>query len=888
MPAAAYNPPTSMPLAAGTRLGRYEIVSALGAGGMGEVYRARDSTLARDVALKMLPDAVARNPDRLARFEREARVLASLSHAHIAQVHGFEDHGGVRVLVMELVEGSTLAERLARGALPLRESLEIGRQIADALLAAHDQGIVHRDLKPANVVLASNGTAKVLDFGLAKTGSGLALDPSESGAATRATMMTEPGMVLGTASYMSPEQAMGADADRRTDVWAFGCVLYEMLTARRAFDGTASAEILAAVLKQEPDWTRLPASTPPGIRRLLRRSLQKDPRARLRDMGDARLEIDEVLSGATAEQTVPVDRSGRRPRLTAAIVALVAVASALGGFVLRRSGVVPAEARLEMTTPPSRDASVALSPDGRTVVFVALSGNEQQLWMRPLASSVAQPLAGTERGTAPFWKPDGRSIGFWADTQLRRLDLDDGTVRTIVKVVEVPMGASWNTDGTIVLALRPGVPIMKVADTGGEPTAVTRFEASRHSGYRAPAFLPDGRHFLFYATGTPEARGVHLGDLEQPDAIRLFEADGPAAYAATGHLLFLREGKLLAQAFDVNRLQMDGSPFVVAEAVPARTTLSSSPAGPIVYRSPPPDSGERQLTWLDRSGGEIQKEVYADGSAMGPSLSPDGRYVGVFRFVNGNMDLWSYDRVRTLWERVTEHPSDDIYTLWSRDGTRIAFASNRGGRLDLYWKLRTSPAGQDEELLLSTPEAKWPMDLSRDGRYLLYTSLNPETGPDIYAWPLEEERKASAIVRTEHAEQLPQLSPDGRWLAYQSNRTGRFEVYLRPFPGPGTDVRVTAEGGTQPRWNPTGAELFYIAPNDDLTAVPLVFTEKGQRVEPGGHVRLFATTVGSTAPNTNRHQYAVSPDGQSFVLNAVVGATSASPVTVLLNWRPMP
>jgi WD40 repeat protein len=331
-----------------------------------------------------------------------------------------------------------------------------------------------------------------------------------------------------------------------------------------------------------------------------------------------------------------------------------------------------------------------------------------------------------------------------------------------------------------------------------------------------------------------------------------------------------------------------GNAFPVADSVAARTTVSSSPAGPIAYRSPPPDNRQRQLLWVSRSGAEIQKEGYLDGAAMGPSLSPDGRYAGVFRFVDGNMDLWSYDRIRRIWDRMTVHPSDDIYTLWSRDGTSIAFASNREGRLDLYWKRRTTPAGQDEELLLSTPETKWPMDLSHDGRFLLFTTLNTETGPDIWALSLQGERKEFAVVRTEHADQLPQLSPDGKWLAYQSNRTGRFEVYLRPFPGPGTDVPVTADGGTQPRWNPTGGELFYIAPDDYLTAVPLVFTEQGQRVEPGSPVPLFFTTVGSTAPNTNRHQYAVTPDGQSFLLNAVVGATNASPIAVMLNWKPEP
>ncbi len=867
----------------GRQIGAYKVVSLLGIGGMGEVYRARDTKLGRDVALKVLPRASAGDAQRLARFEREARVLASLNHPHIGAIYGVEESGDVRGLILELVEGPTLADRIARGRLSLHESLRIAGQIAEALEAAHEKGIIHRDLKPDNIKVTADDNVKVLDFGLAtvRDVGGATLDLS-----TAPTLMrTTPGMILGTAPYMSPEQANGREADRTSDVWAFGCVLYEMLTGRRAFDGGTAGEILAGVLKTDPDWHQLPAGTPEGIRRLLRRSLQKDQKSRLRDIRDARLEIDDVEGGTPQDGPVVEISSRRRERLAwaSALAVLTLIAATAGLWALRPSRAAP-ELRLEINTPPTGDPSLAMSPDGMRIVFAARSAGQSQLWLRSLDSSLMQPLAGTERASSPFWSPDSRSIGFYADNKLKRMDVDGGSVRTLVSDVPSLLGGAWNTDGTIVFSSNPGRPLVRISAEGGEPSATTRFESPQQRSHSSPQFLPDGRHFLFFVTGSPEARGVYIGQLDKLDTTRLFDADAPAAYAATRHLLFVRAGKLFAQNFDPDRLELRREPFSIAEHVTDRTTLSTSAAGPIAYRTPSSDSGQRQLVWVDRSGREIERVVYPDTQSQGPSLSRDGRRVAVFRHANGNTDIWSYETGRRAWDRITFDSGDDIFPLWSPDGRRIVFGSRRG-EMNLYQKLLSAPPGS-EELLLSTPQPTFAMDWSADARFLLYDSLAPTRGWDIWALPLEGDRTPFEVVQTDFNERLAQFSPDGTWIAYQSDKTGRFEIYVRPFPGPGGDSRVSLDGGAQVRWNPNGKELFYVAPDDQLMAVPIRFPADGGSGDPGTPVRLFATNVGSTAINTNRQQYVVSPDGQSFVMNSVVGEASTSPITVILNWTP--
>ena len=877
-----------MALILGMRLGPYEIQSPLGAGGMGEVYKANNTRLDRVVAIKVLPGHVAADPQLRERFDREARAISSLNHPHVCALYDVGSQDGIDFLVMEYLDGETLADRLARRAgvsgpagLPLAEALQFARQMADALEAAHDKGIVHRDLKPSNVAITSDGHVKVLDFGLAKVHAGAGARTDLSNSPT--IMATTPGMIVGTAAYMAPEQAKGGEADRASDVWAFGCVLYEMLTGRRAFEGDTVSEIVANVLKTEPDWQRLPAGTPTGIRRLLRRCLQKDQKLRVRDIRDARLELGDAQSATPESNRTTGVQPERRERLAWALTLLMAiVVGVLGVRALRPAPIAP-ETHLEISTPPTSDPSLAISPDGLQVVFVARSTGQSQLWLRSLDTPMARPLAGTEGGSSPFWSPDNRSIGFFADAKLKRMDLGDGSMQTLMSAAN-GLGGAWNDDGTMILSTNPGTPILRIPAEGGEPTTVTRFESPRQRSHSSPQFLPDDRHFLFFVTGSREARGVYVGQLDSLESKRLFDADTPAVYGS-GQLLFVREGKLLAQRFDLDRLDVSGDAFPLAEQVNVGTAVSASAAGPIVYRTLSADSGQRQLVWADRSGRETEKVVYPDSSSPGPSLSHDGRRVAVFRYADGNMDIWACDTTRRAWDRLTFDSGDDIFPLWSPDDSSIVFGSNRkSGRMHLYRKRLGAPPGGEEELL-STPEPMFPMDWSGDGRVLLYDSVNPKSGMDIWALPLEGARTPFEVVHTEFNERLGQFSPDGKWIAYQSDKTGRFEIYLQPFPGQGGEVPVSSDGGTQVRWNPRGTELFYVAADGRLMRVPLSVASNGA-LEPGTALGLSGTDMGGAAPNTNRHMYMVAPDGQSFVMNAAPEEAVVSPITVILNWKP--
>ena len=879
-----------MALAPHVRLGPYEILSPLGAGGMGEVYKANDTRLNRVVAIKVMRGHMGADSQLRERFDREAKAISSLNHPHICALYDVGSQDGIDFLVMEYLDGETLADRIARDPLSVAESLQIARQIAEALEAAHETGIVHRDLKPANVTISHGDHVKVLDFGLAKmrASAGGELDLSNS----PTEMRTTAGVILGTAAYMSPEQTKGKEADRASDVWAFGCVLYEMLTGHRAFMGDTASEIIASVLRTEPDWHQLPAETPEGIRRLLRRSLQKDQKLRFRDMRDARLEIDEARRSTAdhAAIAVPAERPRRRGTWiawTSALASVLVVAAVLGAWALRQTPLPP-QLFLEITTPPGRDTSVAISPDGLKVVFAAGAGGQPQLWLRSLDSPVARPLPGTERGSRPFWSPNSRSIGFLADTRLKRVDIDGGSARTLALGIPVALGGTWNNTGTILFANNPGGPLFRVSDQGGEVTAITKVEAPQQRGHLSPQFLPDGQHFVYFVTGSPEVRGVYVGQLDGSDPKRLFDSDVPAVYDGRGHLLLIREGKLLAQGFDPERREPRGDPYAIADQVTEYTMLSASAAGAIAYRTASPEIGQRQFVWVDRSGRETDKVVYADTAALGPALSHDGRRIAIYSYRNGNMDIWSYEAGRRAWDRITFGAGDDIYPLWSPDDTSLVSGSVRTTNfVDLYRRQLRAPEAS-EELLLATPEAKFPTDWSADGRFLLYEVLSTKRGMDLWALPMDGTRKAFAVVQTDFNEGLGQFSPDGKWVAYQSDRTGRAEVYLRPFPGPGADVPVSVDGGAQVRWNSNGKELFYIATDYRLMAVPIRFLPDGFTAESGTPLPLFATTLGNPGGPVNRQLYVVAPGGQSFVMNSAVGEGNASPITVLLNWNPQP
>jgi Tol biopolymer transport system component len=698
--------------------------------------------------------------------------------------------------------------------------------------------------------------------------------------------MTELGMILGTTAYMSPEQARGEAVDGRTDIWAFGCVVYEMITGRRAFDGRSTTDVLAAVIKTEPDWRALPDDTPDAVRRLLNRCLRKDVQRRLRSIADARLDLDDARV-AVPQATGSVNRSWAS-YVTAAALALTA--GAVGMWALRPQPM-PAELRLEISAPLSGYPSVSVSPDGRVVAYRAKAGGRDQVWLRPLADSRATPIAGTENAYGPsFWSPDGRSIGFFADAKLKRVNLDDGSIQIVAPTAPAPLGGSWNRQGVILFSSNPGSPLWRVEATGGEPIAASRFDA-RHGSHVSPVFLPDDRHFLFFISAPAADRGVHLGRLDSLESRRLLATDGPAVFApAAGRLIFQRGRRILQQPFDPVRLELSGSaePFTDEDQpgglmVLGGVILAASEAGPIVYRSLPEDGGQRELTWFGPDGSELKRVSYPDTMSLGPALSHDGRRIGVFRSTDNNVDIWSYDVERGTWDRMTEHPGDDIYPLWSFDGRSLVFTSRRG-TADLFIRPLSSPLGS-EQMLLSSERPKFPTDWSRDGRYVLFNVIDPETGPDIQAVPVNDKRTPVDVVRTSFDERHAVFSRDGRWIAYQSNRTGRFEIYVRPFPGPGADVPVSTNGGEQARWHPDGTELFYIAADDALMAVPIsVHPDRG--IVAGEPKRLFMTAVGSTAPNTNRHQWMITPDGRSFVMNTRPQQSSALPIHVVLNWRP--
>src|SRR5262245_13919267 len=872
----------------GTHLGPYEIVSAIGAGGMGEVYRATDTNLGRVVAIKVLPEAFAQDPERVARFEREAKTLASLNHPNIAIIHGLEKSRGICALVMELVEGEDLSQRIARGPIPIDEALPIARQIADALEAAHEQGVIHRDLKPANIKVRPDGTVKVLDFGLAKLAelSAVSTNPSLlslSPTITSPALMTGVGTLLGTAAYMSPEQAKGKEVDRTADVWAFGCVLYEMLSGRSAFAGGTVSEVLAEILKTEPDWSRLPAATPDPVRRLLRRALCKERKHRLQHIGDARIELEDAQGGQDAPH---VQRAPTRRGWIAwtAVVVLTLIAVGLGVRGFRPDPLPPREVRLEVTTPPAANpTSFAISPDGQAIVFEGTTQGRTQLWLRALNEVTPAGLAGTDGAAAPFWSPDGRSIGFFADGKLKRLDLNGRSVQTLAKAV-LGYGGRWNHDGAIRFAQAVS-PIRRISQKGGDPVAVTRL-SPQQTALAFPQFLPDGRHFLYFALGSGDARGVYVGQIDGVESRRLFDADGPARYTSSGHLLFARQATLIAQPFDPAHIQLTGNSFPFVEHFAMefdQAAVSTSPAGPIAYRRAV--DARRQLVWLDRSGRELSRIADQGGTIFNLAASPDGQQLAVQRFVSGTPnDIWLLQLERGTFVRFTSNPWDEVRPLWSPDGSRIVFGSGRRGPIELVWKSVTG--GEDEEPLVTSPSyVKSAMDWSPDGKFLLYRIADPKSGFDLWALPMVGERKPFPVVQTDFDEREAQFSPDGKWIAYQSNESGRFEVYVRPFPGPGRTWAVSTQGGSQVRWRADGRELFYLALDGRLMAVSLRLAADDRTVDADPPVPLFATRVGAAVDPINGHQYIASGDGQRFLMNMVTDEATSAPIVVILNMK---
>jgi serine/threonine protein kinase len=891
----------------GTRLAQYEITSHLGSGGMGDVYQAADTRLGRNVALKFLPEAFAGDADRVARFEREARVLAALNHPNIAAIYGLEESGGRKFLIMELVPGETLAQRIARGAIPLDESLSIASQIADALEAAHESGVVHRDLKPANVKLTADGRVKVLDFGLAK----MIQESSSANLSNAPTMATAstPGAILGTAAYMSPEQARGKPTDARSDIWAFGVVLYEMVTGARLFDGETISDTLAAVLTREPDISRAPAK----VQWVLRRCLVKDPKRRLRAIGEAMAWLEVPAPQENQGSSATTGGSRRKERVLLGTLAVFVLLAVLAIALVRRPAATPqraSEVRLEINTPPTSDAiSFAISPDGKTIVFSASSEGRSQLWIRPIDSLTARPLEGTTFGRFPFWSPDSRSIAFFAEGKLKRINIDGTSPQTLASAPGSFCAGAWNREGVILFTPIPVGPILQVSASGGDAVPATAIDAAAADDtHWGPRFLPDGQHFLYYtAEKSSGGNSVYVGQLGRPEFHqKLLDADATALYVSD-HVLFIRQGRLFAQKFDATRLELSGDPIPIAEGVAygaPMAAMSASDNGIIVYRrGQKVDGGDQsQFAWFDRSGREIEKIGNA-GDISTPSLSPDGRWLAVFGLADRSINIWLLDLLRNgVATRFTLSEGADVFPVWSPDGNRIAFASTRKGRHDLY--IRPFAASGNEDVLFADAQDKFPSDWSSDGKFLVFSSIDPKTFHDIWALPINEAREAQGrqaaavinatartpipIVQTRFPEFAAQFSPDGKWIVFQSDESGRFEIYAQPFPGPGARVKISTNGGAQPRWRHDGNELFYIALDGKLMAVPVKSynpASAGLSPDAGTPAPLFQTRISNGIVTLDGHQYVVAQNGQRFLINTLPPDTT-TPITVILNWRP--
>jgi hypothetical protein len=837
-------------LISGTRVGVYEVTAPIGEGGMGQVYRARDTKLNRDVALKILPDAFASDPDRLARFTREAQTLASLNHSNIGTIYGIEESGDVRALVMELVEGEDLSMRIARGAIPLDETVPIARQITDALEAAHEHGIIHRDLKPANIKLRPDGTVKVLDFGLAK-----AMEPASAmsvNAMTSPTLSihaTQAGIILGTAAYMSPEQAVGKPVDKRSDLWALGVVLMEMLTGRPVFTGETVSHVLAAVLRAEPDWSALPANTPTPIRRLLRRCLEKDRKRRLADAADARLEIDDALAPIGDASTVRVampEAAWRRALPWASTGALAAgLAVVLGLWAPWRPAATPRITRMTITpsgpaalTITGVDRDLALSPDGTHVVYVGNSGT--QLLVRALEALEPVAIASGNNLGGPFVSPDGQWVGFFENvTTLRKVAITGGPAITLTSVDGIPRGATWATDDTIIFATsNPATGLQRVSAAGGTPEVLTRPDrAQSEANHLWPEVLSGSRAVLFTITsqtGGLETAQVAARDLRTGTQKVLLRGGSHGRYVASGlarrslgevgHLVYVAAGTLRAIPFDPTRLETHGTPLPV---LPRLITtpygagdFAVATDGTFVYADAPGNlaANARTLVWVDRTGKE--EPIAAPPRAyQHPRLSPDGTRVALFSLDQEN-DLWIWDLRRARLTRLTLDPSQDFFPLWTPNGKRIVFTSNRGGQNNLWWQ--AADGNGTAERLTTSSNTRLVTGITPDGTVVLFFEVTPTMGRDLMQLALDGTRRVTPLLQTKFDELNGIVSPDGRWLAYESNSSGSFEIYVQPFPNVGGGQRqVSTAGGRQPLWARSGKELFYVGGNGALLRVPV-------------------------------------------------------------------
>jgi len=876
-----------MTLSAGTRLGPYEILSPLGAGGMGEVYSARDTRLERTVAVKILPSHLAASTDLRARFEREARTVSSLNHPHICTLFDVGQESGTDYLVMEHLEGETLEGRLLKGPLPLEQALRHGIEITDALDKAHRQGVIHRDLKPGNVMLTKSG-AKLLDFGLAKTTASAGAE-AVSTLPTQERPLTEAGTLLGTFQYMAPEQLEGREADARSDLFAFGAVLYEMVTGRKAFEGKSRASLISAIMSSEPPpIAAVQPMTPPALDRLVRHCLAKDPEDRWQSAHDVMAELRWIAEGGSqAGLPAPVAARRRgRERWAWTLVALLGMgAAAAAGALLTRRGETPGPTRFVVAGPVGL-ATLSwprLSPDGRTLAFLGSdAAGKTAIWARPLGSFDAYELAGTEGARRPFWSPDSRYLAFTVGDQLKKIAIAGGPPLLICEAKGGADGA-WGKSDVILFDGSRNDTIRRVSASGGVPTVATTADASRGEiGHGWPAFLPDGRHFLLVAMQEKGSLSLKVGSLDSTETKLVDKIDSRAEYSTTGHVLYASQGTLLARPFSAQKLAFTGEPVPVAEKVAAQADLahfSASETGALAYL---PGSGvvNSILVWVDRTGKELGK-VGEPGAYRDFALSPDGTRlaVGIYDTRANSDDLWVVDLKRNAASRLTFDTGNEIWPVWSPDGSRIAYASDRNGSFALVQKL-ASGAGEEEPVYAEKGVNIGPSDWSKDGRFIACLRIASGGKPDILVLPTSD-WKPNVFLATPFAEWRPTFSPDGHWVAYESDESGRPEIYAQAFPPSGGKWQVSTNGGRCPRWKVDGREIFFHNENDVLMSAAV--SASGSHFEAAIPKRLFQRSLDWSGIRRNR--WVATPDGQRFLLNTTTGS-QASAFNVILGWPP--
>jgi eukaryotic-like serine/threonine-protein kinase len=901
-----------MALTSGTRLGPYEIESPLGAGGMGEVYRARDTRLERTVAIKVLNAQLVGSAELRARFEREAKVISQLQHPHICVLHDVGNEGPIDYLVMEFLQGESLAERLRKGPLAADQVLTVAIEIADALEKAHRAGVVHRDLKPGNVMLTKSG-AKLLDFGLAKplsatvaSGTGSGRSPSVFAAALTSTMpapspatpLSTAGAVIGTVQYMSPEQIQGIEADARSDIFSFGVMLFEMVTGKRTFEGKTQASIVGQILAVDPpSVSTLRPQTPPGLERVIRLCLDKDPDERIQTAHDLKLQLQAIAEApltTTRSAAVVFSRRSWLPWVAASVLAVAAIAFALAYLQSARapqvsvhSYILPPEKATFLLTGTTAGPPV-LSPDGLRIAFLAKNADGKQLlWIRPLNSAVAQPISGTEGATYPFWSADSRYVAFFAAGKLNKVDASGGPPQALC---DAPFGrgGTWGTTGTIVFAPDTTSGLARVDAAGGTRVALTTLDP-KETSHRWPDFLPNGNHFLYFAHGSTSAdSGIYLAALDSKERKLLLRNDSNAIYAAPGYLLFVRDNTLLAQRFNLRSLALEGEAKPVADHVAVNTDIwhgimTTSANGELLYQHGAAGGGS-QLVWYDATGKQGEAVLPDIADYYNPALSPDASKLAFDLENNGVADIWVLDLSRHTKTRLTFGPQYSGYPIWWPDGKSIVFSYGASASGNSLYRQNADGTGSKEKLLETPGISDIPFSVSPDGRYIAYMRRDPKSasGFDIWALPMfpdkSGDQKPFPLVATNFSDVTPSFSPDSKWLAYANNETGRMEVYVQPFPSGAGRWQVSTAGGATPNWRKDGKELFFILPDGQIMAVGV--SQNGASVQLGAPHALFkaATVSGPNGP------YTVSADGKKFVMNTVLPQSITEPLTLITNW----